>query len=296
MKAMKKTVALLLICSLMVCALAAMTPATAADDRVRTVVGADLTNEQTETVYAAFGVARGSVTELTMTNEEERAYLEGLVEESVIGTNSISCVYLELLEEGAGSSVSVNNVTWCTQEMYQGALATAGVTDVRVIVAAPFPVSGTAALAGIYKAYESLTGEELDETAKQVGTQELVTTAELADELGKYDAAQIVEELKYILDDTRNMTDEELRARIGEIAAQYDVKLNDSQINQLANLCRQLEKLSDSELVQRVEDIQNTVEKLGQVKETASGVAASVQNFFQKVGNFFSRIFGGGDD
>ena len=296
MKAMKKTVALLLICSLMVCALAAMTPATAADDRVRTVVGADLTNEQTETVYAAFGVARGSVTELTMTNEEERAYLEGLVEESVIGTNSISCVYLELLEEGAGSSVSVNNVTWCTQEMYQGALATAGVTDVRVIVAAPFPVSGTAALAGIYKAYESLTGEELDETAKQVGTQELVTTAELADELGGYDAAQLVEELKYILDDTRNMTDEELRARIGEIAAQYDVKLNDSQINQLANLCRQLEKLSDSELVQRVEDIQNTVEKLGQVKETASGVAASVQNFFQKVGNFFSRIFGGGKD
>lgn len=185
----------------------------------------------------------------------------------------------------------MSNVTWCTEEMYRGALATAGVSDVRVMVAAPFPVSGTAALAGIYKAYESLTGEELDETAKQVGTQELVTTAELADELGKYDAAQIVEELKYILDDTRNMTDEELRARIGEIAAQYDVKLNDSQINQLANLCRQLEKLSDSELVQRVEDIQNTVEKLGQVKETASGVAASVQNFFQKVGNFFSRNF-----
>lgn len=104
--------------------------------------GSGLTNEQTETVYAAFGVARGSVTELTMTNEEERAYLEGLVEESVIGTNSISCVYLELLEEGAGSSVSVSNVTWCTEEMYRGALATAGVSDVRVMVAAPFPVSG----------------------------------------------------------------------------------------------------------------------------------------------------------
>ena len=35
-----------------------------------------------------------------LTAAEERRYLEGLVEESVIGKYAISCVYVQLLEEG----------------------------------------------------------------------------------------------------------------------------------------------------------------------------------------------------
>ncbi len=43
--------------------------------------------------------------------------------------------------------------------MYISALATAGITDARIIVASPFEVSGTAALTGVYKAYEDMTGK-----------------------------------------------------------------------------------------------------------------------------------------
>ena len=124
----------------------------------RTVIGANLEPQQIEDVYNMFGVRRGDVIELTMTNAEERKYLEGYVDESLIGTRSISCVYVELLPEGSGMSVTTSNITWCTGEMYMSALATAGITDARIIVAAPFEVSGTAALTGIYKAYEDMTG------------------------------------------------------------------------------------------------------------------------------------------
>ena len=43
-----------------------------ADNPSRTVIGADLSQEQVETVYQSFGLRRGDVTELTMTNAEER--------------------------------------------------------------------------------------------------------------------------------------------------------------------------------------------------------------------------------
>ena len=80
------------------------------------------------------------------------------------------------MPQGSGLSVTVNNVSWCTPDMYRNAFTTAGITDARITVAAPFPVSGTAALAGIYKAYEDMTGQKLDTAVKDVGTQELTVT------------------------------------------------------------------------------------------------------------------------
>ena len=275
-------------------------PARAADtdSSVCTVIGADLTNAQTEEVYKTFGISRGSVQELSMTNAEERAWLQGYVEESVIGTASISCVYIQLLSEGAGTDVSVGNVTWCTEEMYRSALATAGITDVKAVITAPFAVSGTAALAGIYKAYETLTGQTLDEIAKQVGVQELTTTADLADQLGKVDATAIVGDLKNILNETKNMTDDELKEQIRAIAKDYNVTLNDYQVDQLLNLCRKMEGLSESELVEKIQDLQNTARKLSEasekaeeVKQTVTAVASTVKTFFIRAGEFFSGLF-----
>ena len=206
----------------------------------RTVIGADLNDEQRASVYNAFGIDRGEVIELYVTNAEEREYLEGYVDDSVIGTRSISCVYIELLPSGSGMDVTTSNITWCTGEMYISALATAGITDARIIVASPFEVSGTAALTGVYKAYEDMTGKKLDDLAKLVSTQELTITGELANEIGGMDSTSIVNELKLMLDQTKNMSDEEIRAVIVEVSGRYGVKLTETQINQLISLCRSL--------------------------------------------------------
>jgi uncharacterized protein YpuA (DUF1002 family) len=92
-----------------------------------------------------------------------------------------------------GLDVTTNNITWCAPEMYVNALATAGITDAKVIVAAPFDVSGTAALTGVYKAYEDITGQKLDENAKLVPAhRSWRVTSDLANEIGSYDSTSIV--------------------------------------------------------------------------------------------------------
>lgn len=286
---MKRFISILLVCSLLIGAV----PALAVDaGEARAVIGANMTEEQIADVYANFGIARGSVTELRVTNADERKYLEGYVDESIIGTNSISCVYIEVLEEGEGLDVTTSNINWCTSQMYVSALATAGITDAKIIVAAPFEVSGTAALTGVYLAYEDITGQELDETAKLVSTQELTLTAELAEQIGSYDSVEIVNELKLLLGETKNMTDDELRAEISSIASDLGVTLTDTQIDQLISLCRSLEKLDPEQLKEKVESVQNTIAKLGQAKEKVTSFIESVKNVWNSVVDFFKNLFG----
>lgn len=262
------------------------------DAQARAVIGANLDENQIASVYQLFNVKRGDVKEMTVTNAEEREYLEGYVDESLIGTRSISCVYVELLAEGAGMDVTTSNITWCTPEMYISALATAGITDAKIVVVAPFEVSGTAALTGVYKAYEDLTGKKLDDLAKAVSTQELTITGELANEIGEMDSTSIVNDLKMMLDETAQMTDEEIREQIIQIAATYNVNLTENQINQLISLCRSLEGLDADALKSRVEEVQNTLKKVSDAKTQVIGfveqvkkVVTSIKSFFEKIGD-----------
>lgn len=284
---MKRTLALILA----LCLLAPLCTAAADGGTARAVIGADLNDEQIAGVYAAFGVERGSVTELTVTNADEREYLDGLVDSGVLGTHAISCAYVELLPEGSGLEVTAENVNWCTPEMYVSALATAGITDARVKVAAPFAVSGTAALTGVYLAYEDITGEELSEEAKRVSSQELTVTASLSDSIGSLGSVEIINELKLLLDETRDMTDEELRAEIARIAAEAGVELNDSQVGQLVTLCRALEKLDPDALREKVQSVQETLRGLGAALEKAGGFFQRVIDAVNSVIDFFRGLF-----
>jgi len=262
----------------------------------RTVIGADLDGNEIASVYKSFGIERGDVKELTVTNADERKYLEGQVDESLIGTRSISCIYIEAQGSGEGLDVSVENITWCTADMYMNAMVTAGITDANVKIVAPYKVSGTAALTGIYMAYEDITGKKLDEDAKLIGTKELTITAELADEIGSADSTAIVNELKLILDQTKDMTDDELREQIKQIAEKYEVTLNDSQIEQLISLCRSLEKLDVSALKEKVEQVQQYIKNIadakGSVENFLSQAADTVTEFVNKVIDFFKNLFG----
>jgi len=284
---MKRIISLLLVLTLMLSLGAA---AFADDIQSRAVIGADLSGEQINSVYAMFGIQRGEAIELSVSNGEERQYLEGYVDDSVIGTKSISCVYIELLPEGSGMDVTTSNISWCTGEMYISALATAGITDARIIVAAPFEVSGTAALTGVYKAYEDMTGKKLDDIAKLVSTQELTITGELADEIGSMDSTSIVNELKLMLDQTKLMSDEEIRAVIVDVAGRYNVKLTDTQIGQLITLCRSLEGLNPDSLKARVEEVQGTLHKVSDAKTKVVGFVDSVKKVVGSVSGFFNKI------
>ncbi len=176
--------------------------------------------------------------------------------------------------------------------MYISALATAGITDARIVVAAPFEVSGTAALTGVYKAYEDITGQKLDDVAKLVSTQELTITGALADEIGSMDSTSIVNDLKLMLEETANMTDEEILAEIDQIAATYNVRLTNTQKKQLLDLCRSLEGLDADSLKNRVEDVQATLRKVSDAKTQVIGFVEKAKKVVEYVNSFFDKIKG----
>ena len=255
----------------------------------RVAIGANLDSEQIAAVYSDFGIERGVIPEITVTNENERQYLEGLVDDKKIGHKAISCVYITILDDGSGLNVSTKNINWCTEQMYKNALTTAGITDADVKVTAPIAVSGTAALTGIYKAYEDITGNSLSSLAKMVGAEELIVTGQLAEYIGSDEATALINELKGILDITETMSDADVKKEIKKLADQYNVQVTDEQIEQLLKLCRQLEKLDINQLKEKLVSITNTVEKAMTAKDK---VAKTVTTITEKITGFLmARAF-----
>ena len=260
----------------------------------RVTMGADLTERQREAVYQDFGIEEGTVKELTVTNAEERSYLEGLVPDGKIGSVALSCIYIKTMDEGTGLSIELHNINYCTEDMYINALSTAGISDASVIVSAPFPVSGTGALTGAYKAYEDITGTSLSDLAKAAGAEELVVTGELAEYIGSEDATQMINELKSMLDKTQDMTDDEVRAEIKKLAELYSVSLTSAQLEQVLSLVRKLEGLDADQLQDQLVGIAKAAQTANAAGEVASKVFTDVKGFFTAVGSFFSGVFGSG--
>ncbi|MEI6101767.1 MAG: DUF1002 domain-containing protein, partial [Eubacteriales bacterium] len=233
----KKLLAGILACAIAMVAFATPAFAAVSAGEKRVTLGADLTAEQKTQVYDYFGITQGSVKEITVTNAEEKSYLKGLVSDEKIGSNALSSIYMETLSEGSGLNITTNNINLCTTSMYKNALTTAGITDASVMVTAPKPVSGTAALTGIFKAYEDITGKSLNMNAKEAGTQQLVVSGNLAQSIGDENTQKLMVELQGILAQTKTMSDSQLRDQILTIAKNLNVQLTDDQIKQLISLC-----------------------------------------------------------
>ena len=109
-------------------------------------LGANLTQNQRDTMLKYFGVNENEVIILDVNNQEERKYLQGVASEAQLGKKTYSCAYVEPTKSGSGINVKTANITWVTPAMVATTLSTAGLTDADVVIAANFPVSGT----GIY--------------------------------------------------------------------------------------------------------------------------------------------------
>lgn len=206
-------------------------------------LGEDLSELQKQQMLDSFQSPDAKI--ITVTNQEEHHYLDGLLSPKVIGTKSISSSLIQTAEAGTGIVVESHHITWVTNAMYENALSTAGLMDAKVQVDAPFPVSGTAALTGMLKAYETATGSKIDETRKKAANEELVTTGKLADSIGdKEKAAELLTRLKAELSkQTKQLSDDELRRMIGETAAGMGLSLSSDEIDSLVSILRKLQNL-----------------------------------------------------
>lgn len=252
-------------------------------------LGANLSEEQRGQILEVFGVEEDDVIIIEVTNQEEREYLEGKISESVIGTRAFSSAYVELLDDGEGISVETHNINWVTKEMYANAMVTAGVENARVIAASPFPVSGTAALTGIMKAFETATGEELTEEAKQAASDEMITTGELAEDIGQDEAASLVQEIKERIIKEKITDPEQIRKIIIEIAADLNINITQEHIDKLADLMERISKL-DLRVENVSEQLKNINKGLEKVRETIDQNRGLFQKILDAIKGFFGWL------
>lgn len=229
-----------------------------------------------------------------VSNAEERKYLKGIVPPSVIGKRAISSAMVELLGPGKGIHVTSQNITWVTDEMFSNALITAKIKDAEIKAGAPFPVSGTAALTGIFKAFEKATGQKIDETAKKVANEELVRMGQLGDAIGDKDkAATLILKVKEEII-KNNITDpKEQEKVIKNVADSLNIQLTDAQIQEIVKLMQKIGQLNlnindiRSQLTSITEKLDQLVNKGEEVKGLLERIIDAIMGFFNRVLSYF---------
>ncbi|MGE5559594.1 MAG: DUF1002 domain-containing protein [Chloroflexota bacterium] len=253
------------------------------------VLGSDLTAEQQEAMKRQLG-AQSGVRLISVSNAEERAYLGQYVPAEMIGQRAISSASVETLPAGSGITVQITNISWVTPEMYASALVTAGVKDARVVAAAPMPVSGTAALAGIVKAFESATGAGLATAAKNAAANELYQTGKLGEQIGdKNRATRFIIMTKQRVTQANTKDPGQIRTIIRDVAKQNNITLTDAQVTQLADLMAQIKSLNlnVSQLTSQLQSVRAQLDKvLGSLAETRSWI----QRLIDAIRDLIARI------
>ena len=234
-------------------------------DAVRVVtLGADLTEDQKNTMMRYFQVDSNQVQILTITNQDERDHLSAYVPLEQIGTRTVSCAYVKPTDSG-GIKVRTANLNWVTCNMIATTLSTSGVNNCEVVAACPFEVSGTGALTGILMAYETASGETLDETKKEIATEELVVTGDLAQQVGQNDATYIVNEAKKQVVQNNIQNADEIYNIVVNIAEQNNMQVDSDQLDKIVSL---LEEIAQQNY--NYDDMKETLEN---VEENVSGEA-----------------------
>ncbi|HEX3031109.1 MAG TPA: DUF1002 domain-containing protein [Bacillota bacterium] len=262
--------------------------------------GADLTLAQQQSMLKVFGISPDTaIPRQQVTISEERHYLKGLIPDQVIGNKSISSVSVELLPAGQGLTTQVHNITWVTADMYSNALATAGVKDARIIAAAPFPVSGTAALTGIMKAFETASGTKLSEERKKAASEELVRTGELGQQLqNKEQAAKLIMLIKQQVVKEGLNDPEAIKAVVSQTANQLQINLSPQQVDTIVTLMLRLSRtnINLEEMNKQLAGLQEKWNVLVAKEEEARGILESIwtalADFFETLMNKIRAIFG----
>lgn len=264
-----------------------------ADGSQVVTIGADLTTEQKNKMFEYFGVSEDEVAVIEVNNKEEREYLEGIATEAEIGTRTYSCSYI-MPTDADVINVKTANLTWVSTSMIANTLVTAGIKSCDVVAAAPFEVSGTGALTGIIKSYENATDETLDEEKKELAMEELYETGELADEIGKDEAAAVMNEMKAQVIESGEVDKEKIKDILNEVSEYYDVTVPEENAEQVVSLMSKIgEQGYDYSVIENtMDDLQDKlVEDLGTVSESLKDkLAKEKEGIFQKIGNFFAGI------
>lgn len=260
----KRNMIAALLCS--ACLVAGSVNPVFADASKVVTLGADLTDTQKQTMMKYFNVSSDQVQVMTITNEDEHKHLDNIAPQSQIGSRTLSCAYVKPTQSG-GIKVRTANLNWVTGNMIATTLSTSGVKNCEVVAACPMEVSGTGALTGIQMAYEKASGEKLDETKTKLANQEIVTTGELADKVGKNEATTVVNQSKMDVIQNGVQNADEIQNIVINVAEQNNISISQDDIDRIVSLLGQIAQQDYN-----YDDVKETLE---QVDANTTGQASS---------------------
>lgn len=260
----KRNMIAALLCS--ACLVAGSVNPVFADASKVVTLGADLTDAQKQTMMKYFNVSSDQVQVMTITNEDEHKHLDNIAPQSQIGSRTLSCAYVKPTQSG-GIKVRTANLNWVTGNMIATTLSTSGVKNCEVVAACPMEVSGTGALTGIQMAYEKASGEKLDETKTKLANQEIVTTGELADKVGKNEATTVVNQSKMDVIQNGVQNADEIQNIVINVAEQNNISISQDDIDRIVSLLGQIAQQDYN-----YDDVKETLE---QVDANTTGQASS---------------------
>ncbi|MED3562096.1 DUF1002 domain-containing protein [Bacillus xiapuensis] len=249
------------------------------------VYGAQLSTSQKEEVRKLLEVTDPSqVREITATGQDLVNYIKGDAHANMYSSAKIT-------RDDSGKGIIVNivtpeNITEVTKDMYANALLTAGVKDAVVDVAAPIKVSGHSALVGIYKAYDTGKGANLNKDRTEVASEELSLATNLAkkDGMNSDKVTQLLTEIKQEIAAQHPATKEDIANIVDEKLKSLNISLNDKDRQMLIDLFDKMRNLNIN-----FDNVKSQLDNLAQdVKQKVENAVDS--GFFQKVADFFQKL------
>ena len=164
------------------------------------------------------------------------------------------------------------NITKVTQDMYRNAAVTLGVEHARITVAAPIPVTGESALAGIYYSLES-NGVKLPQENKDLAQEELKALSDINDEnkdKSGFDAnklnvalADIKAAVAKAKESKGELTEDDVRKIVEDTLKNYklDQVVTGNQVNVIINFAFNLSKsdiLNNEDFTKTLKDLKQS--------------------------------------
>lgn len=225
-------------------------------------IGNDLSEAEKKTMLKYFGIANDkSVQKITVTNKDEVSHLSSYIPREQIGTRTVSCAYIKPTESG-GIKVRTANLQYVTANMIASTLADLGIKNCEVVSACPFVVSGTGALTGIIMAYETATGDKIDESKKDIATQEVVVTKDLAKDIGNVKAEYVINQAKAEAVQNNISDKQEIQNTVTNIVNNNNINISQDQIENITNLTQNIvnENYGDT-YINNVTEINNNIKQ-----------------------------------
>ena len=136
-----------------------------------------------------------------------------------------------------------------------------------------------------------MTGEAVSEESMDTALNELVLTGDIAENVGDSEKAEeLIAYLKQEVIGRSLESDSEIQEVVEDACDEFQVKLSDSQVQELVGLLKKIGSL-DLDLDSIKKQAEALYEKLSDINVDTEGIFEKIKGFFQGIIDFFVGLF-----